>query len=326
MKDVGMARVRSNCLAGLLAIMLPMLHAEAGTLTYPSHGIQVLNVPASLSVGRDIPVGTTLWQQMNNAGVATNDVTCLVQKDVTVTGTLVPGYTNIYQSGVQGIGVRFYVTSNFLGQLVAVPVSQSFTSPPNSSMEYDVRADYIVTGPIKSGTTLNLPSMQITFSGSCFNTVTATQTLTGNTAVTGNTCSVTTPTLTFQLPRAFSKDLASAGATTGDTVVPLDLNCPAGVKVGITITDAVNPANRSSTLSLAANSSAAGVGVQILNGTTAVSFGPDSAAAGTVNQWIAGTSAGGAMRIPLTARYVRTSSTLVPGSVNGKATFTMSYQ
>ncbi|MDR5783747.1 hypothetical protein QCE63_30485 [Caballeronia sp. LZ065] len=84
---------------GFVAIMWPMLKAQAGTLTYPSHGIQIPKVPASLSVGRDIPVGMTLWQQMNNAAVATSDVTCTVQKDVTVTGTLVPGYTNMDQSG-----------------------------------------------------------------------------------------------------------------------------------------------------------------------------------------------------------------------------------
>lgn len=319
-----MACVRPSLV--LLAFMLPMLHAEAGTLTYPAYGAQVMTVPASLSVGRDTPVGTTLWQQMKNAGISVSNVTCQVQKDVTVTGTLVPGYTNMYQSGVEGIGVRFSVTTNYSGQLVTVPVTQTYSVPVNGTMENDIRADFIVTGPVKSGSSLNLPSMQIAFSGSCFNSVNYTQTLTGNTAVTSNTCSVTTPTLTFQLPRAYSKDLASVGSTTGDTVVPLDLNCPAGVKVGVTITDAVNPANRSSTLSLAPGSSAAGVGMQILNGTTAVSFGPDSAAGGTVNQWIAGTSAGGAMRVPLTARYVRSSGTLVPGSVNGKATFTMSYQ
>ncbi|MDR5838930.1 fimbrial protein [Caballeronia sp. LZ034LL] len=313
-------------MAGSLAVMLPIVRAEAGTLTYPAYGAQALDVPTSLSLGRDTPVGTTLWQLMKNLGISVSDVTCTVQKDVTVTGTLVPGYSNMYQSGVEGIGVRFYVTSDYKSQLVTVPVSQSYAVPVNNTVEQDVRADFIVTGPVKSGTTLNLPSMQIKFSGSCFPTVTYTQTLTGNTTVTGNTCSVTTPSLNFQLPRAYSKDLASAGATTGDTVVPLDLNCPAGVKVGITITDAVNPANRSSSLSLAPGSSAAGVGMQILNGTTAVSFGPDSAAGGTVNQWIAGTSAGGAMRVPLTARYVRSSGTLVLGSVNGKATFTMSYQ
>ncbi|MDR5838929.1 fimbrial protein [Caballeronia sp. LZ034LL] len=240
-------------------------------------------------------------------------------------GTLVSGYSNVYQTGVPGIGVHFYITFGFNGGWSDVPTTQTF-NVPNSSTTHYTRADLVVTGPVGSGTTSNLPSMLIKFSGSCITTVTATQTLTGSTSVTGNSCSVTTPTLAFTLPRAFSKNLPSAGATTGDTTLPLGLNCPAGVKVGITVTDAVNPANRSSTLSLAANSSAAGVGVQIVNGTTPLSFGPDSAVAGTVNQWIAGTSTGGAMQIPLTARYVRTSGTLVPGSVNGKATFTMSYQ
>ncbi|MDR5838928.1 fimbrial protein [Caballeronia sp. LZ034LL] len=317
-------------LAGLHALpcivmILAARPAHAGTLTFPTEGMPVLSFPARVSAGRDMAPGSVLSEASGDAGIATRGANCTITKDVTVKGTLVPGYNNVYQTGVPGIGVRFYITANYNGNWSDVPTSQTFYVPDDAALHY-TRADLVVTGPVSSGTTSNLPSMFIKFSGSCITTVTATQTLTGNTSVTGNSCSVTTPTLAFTLPRAFFKDLSSIGATTGDTTLPLGLNCPAGVKVGITVTDAVNPANRSSTLSLAANSSAAGVGVQIVNGTTPVSFGPDSAVAGTVNQWIAGTSTGGAAQIPLTARYVRTSGTLVPGSVNGKATFTMSYQ
>ncbi|MDR5783746.1 fimbrial protein [Caballeronia sp. LZ065] len=309
-----------------IVLIVAACPALAGTLTFPTAGsMPVLSFPASVSVGRDRAPGSVLSVASGNAGLATSGANCTVTKDVTVNGTLVPGYTNVYQTGVPGIGVHFYITAYFNDTWTDVPTSQSFNVPDGKTPHY-TRADLVVTGPVGSGTTSNLPSMFIKFSGSCIETVTATQTLTGSTSVTGNSCSVTTPTLAFDLPRAFSKNLPSVGATTGDTTLSLGLNCPAGVKVGLTLTDAVNPANRSSTLSLAPGSSAAGVGLQIVNGETPLSFGPDSAVAGTVNQWIAGTSTGGAMQVPLTARYVRTSTTLVPGSVNGKATFTMSYQ
>jgi type 1 fimbria pilin len=317
-------------LAGLrictaLALAVLALQAAAGTVVFPAYGQPVLNVPANISIGRDTAVATNLWNQMKNAGLAISDVACTIQKDVTVNGALVPGYSNVYQTGVQGIGVRFYITSGYNGQLVAVPVSQTF-SRQNGTVEHDVRADFVVTGPVSSGVTQDLPTMQVRFSGTCFTTVDATQQLTGSTSVTSNTCSVTTPALDFQLPRAYARNLANLGDTTGDTVLQLGLNCPAGIKVGITITDAVIPANRSTALSLSSNSSASGVGMQILRGGTPIAFGPDSAAANTVNQWSAGISAGGALQVPLTARYVRTSGALMPGSVNGKATFTMSYQ
>ncbi|MDR5783744.1 fimbrial protein [Caballeronia sp. LZ065] len=123
-----------------------------------------------------------------------------------------------------------------------------------------------------------------------------------------------------------TSDLANEGDSTGDTLVPLGLDCQPGIRVYLTMTDAIDPGNRSTELALAPGSTAAGVGIQILNGADPIAFGPDSRAAGTLNQWSAGTSAGGVMQIPLAARYVRTASALVPGSAHAKATFTLSYQ
>lgn len=57
-----------------------------------------------------------------------------------------------------------------------------------------------------------------------------------------------------------------------------------------------------------------------------VAHGLDSAVAGNTNQWLAGTAAGGAMTIPLTVQYVRTTGAPTPGTVKGLATFTMSYK
>jgi type 1 fimbria pilin len=309
-----------------LALFAAASHAGAGTLIFPNAGsMPVLTFPPAVSIGRDTTVGAILASASGNAGIATSGVNCTINKDVTVNGTLVPGYANVYRSGVPGIGVHFYITSNFSGGWADVPLSQSFSKPDGGAVHY-TRADLVVTGPVSSGVTGTLPSMQVSFSGSCFTTVTATQTLTGSTSVTGNTCSVITPALFFSLPRAPSRDLANVGDTTGDTLVPLGLKCPAGIKVYITITDAVDPANRSTMLSLAPGSSASGVAVEILNGSEPIAFGPDSSAAGTVSQWSAGTSAGGVMQIPLAARYVRTPAPLAPGTVDAKATFTMSYQ
>ncbi|KAK44798.1 adhesin 20K [Caballeronia jiangsuensis] len=298
----------------------------AGTITFPSYGaMPVLSFPATLSASRDAPVGTVLNSKAGNAGLAASGLTCDVQKDATVSGILVPGSTNVYQTGVPGIGVRFYMTSGWKGSWVSVPVSQTLTQPNGTTAHY-TRADLVVTGPVGSGAIATWPSMTVRFTGSCIATVTATQYLTGSVAMTSNTCSVTTPSLDFALPKALTKDLVAPGATTGDTTESLGLNCAAGVKVAVTLSDAVSPQNRSTTLSLAPESSASGIGLQILHGTTQVAFGPDSAVANNTNQWTAGTASGGAMQVPLTARYVRTTDTLTPGSVKGKATFTMSYQ
>lgn len=309
-----------------LGLIVGSMQAMAGTITFPTRApMSVLTFPATVSPSRDVAVGTVLSSQTANPGLAAGGVTCNVQKSVTVDGTLVPGSTNVYQTGIPGIGVRFYITDSWNGGWDAVPDSQTIASPSGSTAHY-TRADLVVTGQVGNGAIAAWPSMTVTFSGGCITTVTQTQSIGGTTAITGTTCSVMTPALNFVLPKAFSKNLATAGSTTGDTVVPLSLNCPAGVNVAMTITDAVTPANRSTSLSLTADSSASGVGVQILNGSTPVAFGPDSAVAGNANQFSLGTSTAGVMQVPLTARYVRTAGTLVPGSIKANATFTMSYQ
>lgn len=311
---------------GLLALLLPAGQAIAGTLTFPTAGsMPLLSFPASVSIGRDLAVGTNLASVSGNAGIATSGVDCTIQKDVTVDGTLVPGYTNVYESGVPGLGVRFFITSNFSGGWAEAPLSQSFSRPDGRAVHY-TKAELVVTGPVSSGVTSNLPSMKINFSGSCFPTVTATQSLTGSTTVSANTCRLLTHALFFPLPNALTSELASEGDSTGDTLVPMGLDCQPGIKVFITMSDAVDPGNRSTDLTLAPGSTAAGVSIEILNGADPIAFGPDSQAAGTLNQWSAGTSAGGLMQVPLSARYVRTAGALVPGSVYAKATFTLSYQ
>ncbi|WP_250453527.1 fimbrial protein [Caballeronia sp. ATUFL_M2_KS44] len=308
--------------------MTQTLPALAGTILFPSSGagsLANLAFPASMTISRDAAVGTVLNTQSANVGLSASGVTCDVQKNVTVNGTAISGDVQTFQTNVPGIGVRFYITNGWNGGFVQVPISQTLVSPTGSTAHY-TRADIVVTGPVGAGSLTTLPSMTVTFTGSCITTVTTTQYLTTGSAITSNTCSVTTPAIVFNLPKGLSKNLPTVGTTTGDTTLPIGLNCAAGVKVAVTITDATTPLNRTTALSLAQGSSASRVGIQILNGSTPVAFGPDSAVAGNTNQWSAGTASGGVMQIPITARYVRTSATLVPGSVAARATFTMSYQ
>jgi type 1 fimbria pilin len=79
-------------------------------------------------------------------------------------------------------------------------------------------------------------------------------------------------------------------------------------------------------LSLASGSTATGVGIELRRANDVkISYGPDSATLGTTNQWLVGAAPNGNLKIPLSARYVRTAGALAAGSVNGLATFTMSY-
>jgi type 1 fimbria pilin len=150
-------------------------------------------------------------------------------------------------------------------------------------------------------------------------------TATGTCAIAG--CTVTTPAIAVDMPKTYTYRLPKVGSTDGETALNIGLNCDAGVKVYTTISDVSNPANNTTTLSLSPDSTAKGLGYQIMYKGTPVTFGLDSAAAGNAGQFLASpdVTTGSAVIIPLTARYIRIGP-IGTGSANAKATFTMSYQ
>lgn len=247
------------------------------------------------------------------------------------------GTSGTYATNIPGIGLRVYVWSNS-ADYYGMPPSPALTPVGwNFSLSggamgtgfLQARVDLVSTGPIdlsgSNALSYQVGSWLVVKASDGSNQVTGSS-LSVTAVVAALTCSVTTPDVTVTLPKAFVTNLPAIGATTGATAFTLNVNCPRGVNVNVTFTDASNVSNRSTILGLAAGSSASGVGLQILGGSTPIAFGPDSPSAGNINQWSAGVAAGGQMQIPLTAQYVRTPGTLVPGSVKGTITFTMSYQ
>nr|WP_232447339.1 fimbrial protein [Burkholderia ubonensis] len=129
------------------------------------------------------------------------------------------------------------------------------------------------------------------------------------------------------------KTFTGIGSVSPARSFDIRLNCSGGglgtsTNVYTTLTDLTNPGNRSNVLSLTRDSRATGVGIQVLNGSTVLAYGPDSNASGNINQWKAGSVTPGTatFSIPLSARYVQTAGSVTPGSAAGRATFTMSYQ
>ncbi|MFL9990236.1 fimbrial protein [Paraburkholderia sediminicola] len=294
----------------------------------------------SITVSANVPVDTVLKTQTKSYDsiVDHQAITCgdsvASTMSVSMSGS---GTSGIYPTNIPGIGIRIYVWSD--GTYYSAPTSATLI--PNSwgfqwsvaggaygTGTMQVRVDLVATGQIGlSGTNTLSYNVSPWFTASANNgsgemkvsnlAVTAT--------VTTRTCSVTTTSVDVPLPQANAGKLSSIGSTTGSTALHLGINCSAGANVKVTLTDASDVSNRSTTLSLAPGSTATGVGLQILFESTPIAFGPDSAAADNQNQWAAGTAKGGPMDIPLTAQYIRT-GTVSPGSVKGLATFTMSYQ
>ncbi|WP_408532613.1 fimbrial protein [Paraburkholderia fungorum] len=302
--------------------------------SFKSGGVSTANQSfGNVSVSTNAPVGTVL-ASFGNRLFGTQEFWCGSSVPTTLSfmmsGT---GSSGLYETNIPGIGIRIRATSGGYGMpQTYMPISWSYTiSMAGYGFAFNNQIfsiQLVKTGPIdlSGGNALSynvspwLTIQPTDGSASPFSVADLSVTAT----ITSRSCSVTTSSVSVTLPTAFASNLATR--STGSTPFNLSLDCAAGTKVYATLTDASNVSNTSTTLGLTPDSTAAGIGLQILNGSTPIAYGPDSAVAGTTSQWSAGTAAGGPMNIPLTVQYVRTTGALTPGTVKGAATFTMSYQ
>ncbi len=321
------------CFAVMVGLPLLMIcnQASAGTITFPNVGddsMLKLSFASSIAIPRDRVVGAQVAVVAPNVGIGASGVTCSITETVTVNGVQVPGMPGVYQTNLIGIGVQFYKTGNWAGGWASAPTVMTYTpaggTGTGSAQNY-IRADLVVTGPIQAGTLTSLPSMTVQFTGSCITTLTKTITINPGTAITAIVCTVTTPTVSVPLPAIPVTQLLPIGTvSTASKNFNIGLACSPGASVYITLTDATNPSNTTNNLTLTSGS-AHGVALRLDHGGTPVTFGADSAVAGNPGQWLVGAS-DTTSSVPLTARYVSVGPSIVPGTVNALATFTMSYQ
>lgn len=134
----------------------------------------------------------------------------------------------------------------------------------------------------------------------------------------------TTPDVTVPMGPHPKSEFSGTGSTTTAVNFNIALNaCPAGMN---SIQYQIDPvtsviSNGQSVVALDNSSSAAGVGVQLLDGTGAAF---PLSTQNTFSGYNAGT--GGSYTIPMRARYYQTSATVSPGPANTSMTFTMTYQ
>jgi type 1 fimbria pilin len=325
----------ASCLLFLMACGLAM----AQTVVFSPAALS-FSPSGPYSVARDAAVGSQVAHAL--AAATATGVDCALIETASVNGTEISAGSGVYQTSVSGIGVSFYVV-NGASQTLITSTGGGYTSgtlgaPGNGALP-GIQANLLVTGQVVSGFSLSgLPSVSVTFTptGSCGWSTGLTNTLqtsASNSAVVPITCTVTTPSVSVNLPAVSLNALTAVGKTGGDTRFPIGLTCASGANVYITLSDVTTPANTSSLLTLASGSTAQGVKLRILNGAGPVDFGPDSPTAGTTHQWFLGSSSS-INSVPLTVQYYRDDTdptgagpaTLSAGSVHAQATFTMSYQ
>lgn len=143
------------------------------------------------------------------------------------------------------------------------------------------------------------------------------------------TCSPSTDLLSVTLAPTRVTDFKGVGSTSAEKSFAITLDCShagAAVMVRMTLSDAVEPGNTSDRLMLTRDSTARGVGVQVLRNGQPLRFGANAPG----NPWSAGQLQGSsaqALRIPLAARYVQTDNIVQAGDkAQARARFTIEYQ
>jgi len=292
------------------------------------------------SVPRDAGVGSIVASAMSDATAA--DVTCDLIQTATVNGTEISAGSGVYQTSVSGIGVKFFIVDGPAQTLITSTAGGYTSAPiaaPGNGALPGILANLVVSGPVVSGYALtSLPTVTVTFTptGDCGWSAGIANTLptsASNSAVVPITCTVTTPSVNVNLPAVSLAALNAVGRTAGDTRFPIGLSCAPGANVYISLSDATAPANTTTLLTLAPESTAQGIKLRILNEAGPVQFGPDTAEAGSSHQWLLGASQA-VSGVALTVQYYRDDTnsagdapaTVSAGTVSAQATFTLSYQ
>ncbi len=320
-----------------------------------------ITLPTQITVAGNLPAGSTLWK----SPVVTLSLSAAPLAGTTESGkdissseihgriqgaSKAPGYKDVYSTNVAGLGVRWSGTwraPNFPGG-ITMPITTPNENTAGAagwtwfspSRAQDVWIELVKTGDIAGGLLAN-QAMNAYLQFQCAYTCTAgTVKLAGSTqVVTGPSCSVANTAIPVALGSVFARRFTGVGSTSTPQPFEITLNCRGGATGSkllphVTLTDANNASNRSTTLTLSpsqgSNSrpAATGVGIQIQKDGVPLGYGPDSNTPGNTNQWSAGTIDQGVaqFRIALTASYVQTAASITPGPANGKATFTLSYQ
>ncbi len=302
--------------------------------------------PTSITVPRDAANGASLTGWFSSEAV-TDWYTCIATA-ATGTGTgfqmlrpsagqttAVEGVTyEVFATGVDGIGVivsaRTY--ANGCGWEPFAPVNANWTgwgcnSQGTVTNGGQLRAMFVKTGPIPAGYvpptlfavaasvsnvfTTNLvpdPALQIRFVTTGLN-------------VTSLACA--TPDVDVYLGSHRSSIFTGINSASPAATFDISLNnCPAGLSAIHyqidAVTSVVDAAN--AVVNLDASSSAAGVGVQLLDGEgNPLPLGTKRPLTGYNG------ATGGSFKIPLRARYRQTAGTITPGSANTAMTFTIDY-
>ncbi|WP_080428764.1 fimbrial protein [Burkholderia ubonensis] len=254
---------------------------------------------------------------------------------LTVNGDLATGYSDVYKTNIDGIGIRFEVVKYFYtggwptkpgtidnnGKTFEYRYNYAYNNAAMSIDAYLIK----ISDPIKSAPLTSIPSVSITETQSDGGTTATPPPNYFSGIATGQITALTCQPQDVQVNMGMqhSQGFSGVGSTLQPVAFNIPLNnCPRGINTvlyRIDPTTGVAPQS-DGVVVLNRSSTASGVGVQIqdesgspLKLSSDISFSAYS-------------TAGGSFKIPLKAAYYQTDSKITAGSANTAVTFTMTYQ
>ncbi|MFK2877752.1 fimbrial protein [Rhodanobacter hydrolyticus] len=217
-----------------------------------------------------------------------------------------------------------------MGSIACAGYTNSWSCTPANTITVTFTAQLVKTGTVVAGTVNSIKLLQFfdqdtyqASSGGANKTYAPSAsfgTLTLNSVkVSANACTVTVDPTVVTLPAVLVSAFTGAGTTTGQTPFNVQLNCPAGTNLSITLATASPQTGTTSVIAPTSGSGYAGnVGVQLLNSSgNPITFGT------AISE---GKTTAGAMNLPFSARYYQTASGVTAGQVTATATYTLTYQ
>lgn len=315
-------------LLGVAFLWLGVWDAATAACSGSTSTNSYFTLPASLSAKRNEAVGKVLYDSGWISDGTRAYVSCsgsyALTAGFTSAMTAVSGMSGTYATGVPGLGIK--IDYNNTGAWYPATgmrwprTSESFSGSAVFTPWGWFRVQYIVTGPLSSGT-MNLPNPTATvlYGGVLTNKVTFSRTSV-NVLSTG--CRVLNGDIAVSLPDIAASAFTAVGATPASRDFSIDLTCDADVAVSYRI-DATPPAGVPATSGVIAAASSAGqatgVGVRISSRGSIVPLGSKLS-------YLRTTSAGQAVGIPLTGAYYATALPVGGGALNAVATFSLFYE
>lgn len=336
----------SHALVGLLFSQYAMatctISVAAKNVTAP------LFYKGSFTVGSDNN-SAQLYNQFNNSAVTS--FTCTrgpYNRKMTITGKLANGFSNVFETGVAGIGVKFVGHNGNNSAQLTGPYSTNANN--TGRLNPGVHAVFVRTGEVGGGAIMgtSMPVIRQYISDADGDVLFNTLNYSGSIPIVAASCR--TPDFSYNLGTFSSGVFTGVNSTTAwvDTSIKLDSCSPfygylsGGYYSSSTggsgktmskniltmmlspVTTVINPASGIIGLDITEQKAAGGIGIQ-LGTQSGGSFTPLNLATPlSVSPMLNDTS--GVVRFKLGARYIQTKPTISPGTANASVVYTINYK